>query len=560
MDALGIGEAFLVRAAARPPRGHRPHRGADRPLQHAATWSAAPGRLLRHLAGRARHGLQAVLVNQRARPAHPVRLPGHPDPHVPARPFDSPPPTSTPCAIDVPAITRNATGWMVETGDEVLDYRRRRRPLPGAPDRCSRRRPQLHPLGQLPRPILEFAGLPRNDDNAPRRFRRPPLQGLERSGSTASPPATPTAPGCAPACRPPCSTPPPGPGERARPAAGPGCWPGTPPAGVPDGWVLASDIAEACSPRASARHRPKGCPTCWPPPATPSTCRLATAASTPALIGLGLFIFPSPARALAGSGGCCAPAGGSPCRCRGNGTRVPLISRAQDLHRPPAAGAQGAAPSVFRLGRPDDDRPAPRRRLFRRGASRPPPSAAASTVPTPTGRPSLDSPAAWTRATAGCPGRRPSLRAACRRPRGPPRRRRLPLREHRADRRAPTLNGRRAGFHCAGVRRARRLTFGEIEPPASVEGASSSDIRSKRRRLRLPPSVVARPACPPPWRGPPPAPGNPRRSRSQPASGRWAAGSPARGCTFPAPTTQLGQVAADEGALRVRTSRTGSPG
>jgi hypothetical protein len=45
--------------------------------------------------------------------------------------------------------------------------------------------------------------------------------------------------------------------------------------------VLPATSPRACSPRASAGQRPRGCPICWPPPATPSTWRLATAASTP---------------------------------------------------------------------------------------------------------------------------------------------------------------------------------------------------------------------------------------------------------------------------------------
>jgi hypothetical protein len=49
---------------------------------------------------------------------------------------------------------------------------------------------------------------------------------------------------------------------------------------LPDGWVLASDIAEGMLAEGLRAPPPKACPISSPPPATPSTWPLATAAST----------------------------------------------------------------------------------------------------------------------------------------------------------------------------------------------------------------------------------------------------------------------------------------
>jgi ubiquinone/menaquinone biosynthesis C-methylase UbiE len=88
---------------------------------------------------------------------------------------------------------------------------------------------------------------------------------------------------------------------------------------LPDGWVLASDIAEGMLAEGQ-RAAAEGLPDLLAAACDAEHLAFGDGSFDVALIGLGLFIFPSRARPWPSCTGCCARAGGSPCRCGARGT------------------------------------------------------------------------------------------------------------------------------------------------------------------------------------------------------------------------------------------------
>jgi ubiquinone/menaquinone biosynthesis C-methylase UbiE len=88
---------------------------------------------------------------------------------------------------------------------------------------------------------------------------------------------------------------------------------------LPDGWVLASDIAEGMLAEGQRRAADEGLPDLLAAACDAEHLSFGDGTFDVALIGLGLFIFPSRARRWPKCAACCAPAGGWPCRCGARG-------------------------------------------------------------------------------------------------------------------------------------------------------------------------------------------------------------------------------------------------
>lgn len=119
---------------------------------------------------------------------------------------------------------------------------------------------------------------------------------------------------------------------------------------LPDGWVLASDIAENMLAEGCRRAAAEGLPDLLAAACDAEHLSLADASVDVALIGLGLFIFPDPARALAEVHRVLRPGGRLALSVWGPRDSVPLISRAQDCIARLLPAPKVPRPSVFRLG------------------------------------------------------------------------------------------------------------------------------------------------------------------------------------------------------------------
>jgi ubiquinone/menaquinone biosynthesis C-methylase UbiE len=119
---------------------------------------------------------------------------------------------------------------------------------------------------------------------------------------------------------------------------------------APGGWVLATDIAEAML--AHARDCTRADNIHWAVvdaehPALPEACFDGVS------IGLGLFVFPHPERALAELRRCLRPGGRIALSVWGAPGTVPLIERAQACIARQLPPPRVARPSVFRFGEPE---------------------------------------------------------------------------------------------------------------------------------------------------------------------------------------------------------------
>jgi len=117
----------------------------------------------------------------------------------------------------------------------------------------------------------------------------------------------------------------------------------------PSGWVLATDIAEAML--AHARAQAKDTNLLWAAVDAEHPC-LPDGLFDGVSIGLGLFVFPHPERALAELGRCLKPGGRIALSVWGAPGTVPLIERAQQCIARQLPPPKVARPSVFRFGEP----------------------------------------------------------------------------------------------------------------------------------------------------------------------------------------------------------------
>lgn len=122
---------------------------------------------------------------------------------------------------------------------------------------------------------------------------------------------------------------------------------------LPDGWVLASDIAENMLAEGQQRAVAEGLPDLLAAACDAEHLAFGDASVDVALIGLGLFIFPDPGRALAELQRVIRPGGRIALSVWGPREAVPLISRAQDCIARLLPPPKVARPSVFRLGDAD---------------------------------------------------------------------------------------------------------------------------------------------------------------------------------------------------------------
>jgi len=119
---------------------------------------------------------------------------------------------------------------------------------------------------------------------------------------------------------------------------------------LPDGWVLASDIAENMLAEGQRRAAAEGLPDLLAAACDAEHLAFADASVDVALIGLGLFIFPNPAKALAELHRVLRPSGRIALSVWGPRDAVPLIARAQDCIARLLPPPKVARPTVFRLG------------------------------------------------------------------------------------------------------------------------------------------------------------------------------------------------------------------
>lgn len=119
---------------------------------------------------------------------------------------------------------------------------------------------------------------------------------------------------------------------------------------LPDGWVLASDIAEVMLAEGQRRARAEGLPDLLAAACDAEHLSFGDARFDVVLIGLGLFILPDPARALSEIHRVLRPGGRIALSVWGPRDRVPLISRAQDCIARVLPAPKIPRPSVYRLG------------------------------------------------------------------------------------------------------------------------------------------------------------------------------------------------------------------
>ncbi len=122
---------------------------------------------------------------------------------------------------------------------------------------------------------------------------------------------------------------------------------------LPDGWVLASDIAENMLAEGQQRATADGLPDLLAAACDAEHLAFADASVDVALVGLGLFIFPDPAKALAELHRVLRPGGRLALSVWGPRDAVPLIARAQDCIARLLPPPKVARPTVFRLGEGD---------------------------------------------------------------------------------------------------------------------------------------------------------------------------------------------------------------
>ena len=122
---------------------------------------------------------------------------------------------------------------------------------------------------------------------------------------------------------------------------------------LPDGWVLASDIAENMLAEGQCRAAAEGLPDLLAAACDAEHLAFADASVDVALVGLGLFIFPDPAKALAELHRVLRPGGRIALSVWGPRDAVPLIARAQDCIARLLPPPKVARPTVFRLGEAD---------------------------------------------------------------------------------------------------------------------------------------------------------------------------------------------------------------
>lgn len=122
---------------------------------------------------------------------------------------------------------------------------------------------------------------------------------------------------------------------------------------LPDGWVLASDIAEGMLAEGQRRAAAEGLPDLLAAACDAEHLSFGDGTFDVALIGLGLFIFPAPGKALAELRRVLRPGGRLALSVWGPREDVPLIARAQDCIARLLPAPKVARPSVFRLGEAD---------------------------------------------------------------------------------------------------------------------------------------------------------------------------------------------------------------
>ncbi len=122
---------------------------------------------------------------------------------------------------------------------------------------------------------------------------------------------------------------------------------------LPDGWVLASDIAEGMLAEGQRRAAAEGLPDLLAAACDAEHLAFGDGTFDVALIGLGLFIFPEPGKALAELHRVLRPGGRLTLSVWGPREAVPLIARAQDCIARLLPAPKVARPSVFRLGEAD---------------------------------------------------------------------------------------------------------------------------------------------------------------------------------------------------------------
>ncbi len=122
---------------------------------------------------------------------------------------------------------------------------------------------------------------------------------------------------------------------------------------LPDGWVLASDIAEGMLAEGQRRAAAEGLPDLLAAACDAEHLAFGDGTFDVALIGLGLFIFPEPGKALAELRRVLRPGGRLALSVWGPREAVPLIARAQDCIARLLPAPKVARPSVFRLGEAD---------------------------------------------------------------------------------------------------------------------------------------------------------------------------------------------------------------